>query len=167
LIGDRDIVWEQLCNWEKEKIREYKTLHYPGQIGCNFTLGGDGVLGVKRIKSLEERQKISESKKKLYTDLFARKKLGEAIHQAKLDPVKYQNHCDGQKKRYEDPNERIRAHECNTQRKRVQQLTLEGEVIAEFPSISYAVAQTKVLNIKLCCCGKRKFAGGFRWRYAI
>ena len=93
------------------------------------------------------------------------KKLGEAIHRAKLDPVKYQHHCDAQKRRYADPVERHKMHETNTQKKRVQQLTLEGTIIAEFPSMSYAVQQTGVSNIKLCCSGKRPRAGGYRWRY--
>ena len=148
-------------------IEQYGTKHEIGNLGCNFTDGGEGVKGFKRFKSEEERKKISDSKKRLYSDPLERKKLGEAIHKAKLDPVKLQNSCDAQKKRYEDPVNRQKMHDTNTQKKRVQQLTPEGEIVAEFPSMSYAVRSTGVLNVKTCCQGKRKFAGGFMWRYVV
>lgn len=164
--------YELLIEWEKTKISELKTYHYdyPVGLGCNFTTGGEGSPGHKqlpRIKSIEERQKLSASKIELYKDLDARKRLGEAIHKAKLDPVKLQHSCDAQKKRYENPEERLKAHQANTQKKRVQQLTPSGEVIAEYPSMSFAVQATGIKNIKIVCQGKRRFAGGFMWRYVV
>lgn len=165
IILNADNAWTQLCSWEGATIALRQTKHDPGNIGCNFTIGGDGVRGFKRVKSEEERHKISESKKRLYADFDNRKKLGEAIHQAKLDTEKYKNHCNAQRKRYSDYKERVKAHEANTQKKRVQQMTLDGKIIAEFSSLSYAIQATGVKNIKLVCLGKRRVAGGYRWKY--
>ena len=162
--------YHDLTEWEKLKIAELKTYHYLDEegIGCNFTFGGEGTQGfkgIKRIKSVEERTKISESKKRLYADPINRKQLGEAIRQAKSQPEKHKNHCDAQKKRYSNPEERLKAHVSNTQKKRVQQLSIEGVVIAEFASLSYAVQQTGIKNIKQVCHGKRSIAGGYHWKY--
>lgn len=167
LSGSRDDIWPLLCHWEQKTILERKTQHDSDNhtIGCNFTIGGDGIVGFRWIKTREECQKISESKTRLYQDPYERSKLGCAIHHAKMDPVKYRNHCLGQQRRYADPVQRHYAHEANTQKKRVQQLTPDGHVIAEFPSASFAIQSTGVKNIKSVCQGKRQFAGGFRWRY--
>lgn len=51
-------------------------------------------------------------------------------------------------------------------KKRVQQFTLTGDFVAEYPSISYAVAATGASNLKLVCKGKRNKAGGYIWKYA-
>jgi hypothetical protein len=165
LTGEYSIVWKLLCEWEKKKIVEYNTFHVPGNIGCNFTLGGDGFLGFKRIKSQEERKRISDLAKERYKDPEARRKLGEAIHQAKLDPVKLQHHADAQKKRYSDPLERRKMHDTSTMKKRVLQYTLDGKFVAEYSSVSYAVQATGIKNIKLVAVGKRPRAGGFYWKY--
>ncbi len=164
-VGERDEAWKMLCEWEAAMICSRDTMHRPTHIGCNFTIGGDGIRGFKRVKSEDERRKLSESKIALYSDPLERQKLGEAIHQAKMDPIKYQRHCDAQRRRYSNPGERQKAHIANTQKKRVQQITINGEVIAEYPSMSYAVQATGILNIKQVCQGKRKFAGGYCWRY--
>jgi len=116
-------------------------------------------------KNISERKKISESKKKLYSDYRERKKLGDAIRVAKSDPIKYQNHCLGQKKRYSDLKERQKMHDANTQKKCVRQFTLDGQFIKEFPSVSIAVQKTGILNIKQVAAGKRPKAGGFVWKY--
>lgn len=163
--GDKAIVWQKLCAWETETIQTMKTLHEPGLLGCNFTLGGDGVVGFKRIKSEEERLKISQSKLSLYSNPIERKKLGDAIRLAKSDPVKYRHHCDAQKLRYSDPEERRKAHEFNTQKRRVRQLTPDGKFIAEYPSASVAIQTTGISNLKSVCRGVRKLAGGFIWEY--
>jgi hypothetical protein len=163
--GDYDVIWSQLCEWETETIRAYDTLHRLDHIGCNFTIGGDGIRGFKRVKSEDERRKISLNKTILYADPNQRKKLGEAISKAKADPVKLQHHVKAQQRRYADPDERHKAHLANTQKKRVRQMTLDGHVVAEFPSLSYAIQKTGVKNIKLVCHGKRKVAGGYRWCY--
>ena len=54
------------------------------------------------------------------------------------------------------------------QSKKVIQLTRDGEVVAQYPSINEAQRQTCVSQskISLCCNEKRKTAGGFLWRFA-
>lgn len=51
--------------------------------------------------------------------------------------------------------------------KPILQLTLDGKFIKEYPSIKEAERQTDINNacICLCCNGKLKTAGGFRWEY--
>jgi hypothetical protein len=51
-----------LCEWEVRTIVDYDIFHHENHIGCNFTLGGDGIRDFKKIKSEEERRKINESK---------------------------------------------------------------------------------------------------------
>jgi hypothetical protein len=54
------------------------------------------------------------------------------------------------------------------QGKAIQQLDLDGNVVAEFPSIAEAHRTTKInhSSIVLTCQHKRKTAGGFKWQYA-
>lgn len=51
--------------------------------------------------------------------------------------------------------------------KKVLQYTLNGDLVNEYPSTQEAQRQTgiKYQNILRCCNGKRKSAGGFKWRY--
>lgn len=54
-------------------------------------------------------------------------------------------------------------------RKRIEQLTLFGELIATHDSATEASKATKVIrqHISQCCCGSRKSAGGYMWRFAV
>ena len=51
--------------------------------------------------------------------------------------------------------------------KSVQQYDTEGNLIATFKSMSDAERETGIFrrSIRLCCQGKTKTAGGYRWRY--
>lgn len=51
-------------------------------------------------------------------------------------------------------------------RKKVDQLTLEGDLIKTFASMTDATDFTGVKNISLVCSGVRNTAGGFKWRYS-
>lgn len=57
--------------------------------------------------------------------------------------------------------------DANYKGKIVVQLTLNLEFINEFESIAKAKRETKVdhSSINMCCRGKRKTAGGFKWMY--
>lgn len=165
MTGQKNSIWKELCEWEGAQIKALETLHREGHIGCNFTIGGDGVRGFKRVKSDAERKKISESKKSLYANHFERRRLGDAIKLAKSDPVKHRNHCLGQQMRYANPVQRQKAQDVNHQKKKVQQLSLDGRVVCEFVSASEAIRKTGILNIKSVAQGKREFAGGYRWKY--
>ena len=52
--------------------------------------------------------------------------------------------------------------------KPVAQYTLEGILVATYPSIKEAERQTGInaVNISYCCKGKLKTAGGYIWKYA-
>jgi len=49
--------------------------------------------------------------------------------------------------------------------KPVEQFSLEGELIATYPSLSEAKRQTGIANIIKCIKGIYKTSGGFIWRY--
>lgn len=55
----------------------------------------------------------------------------------------------------------------NKRGKTVLQYTLDGEFVAEYPSIREAERQTNISNqhIGMCCKGLQKTAGGFVWKY--
>lgn len=60
-------------------------------------------------------------------------------------------------------------HNGGKSKKTVEQWSLDGTtLIARYESISEAARQTGVekKNISACCNGKRKSAGGYKWRYA-
>ena len=56
---------------------------------------------------------------------------------------------------------------CNNSRKEVVQLNLDGNIIAQYGSMLEASKITDIpnSNINMCCRGKAKSAGGFRWMY--
>lgn len=49
--------------------------------------------------------------------------------------------------------------------RKVVQLTMDGEYIAEYQTIAEATRITGVHNISTCCRGHTEFAGGFKWMY--
>ena len=51
--------------------------------------------------------------------------------------------------------------------KPVQQLDADGNVVAEYPSTIEAerVTGTNRYQIRMCCNGKYKTAGGYRWKF--
>lgn len=53
--------------------------------------------------------------------------------------------------------------------KPVIQLSVNGDFIAEFPSINEAVRQTSVSErgIGRCCMGKAATSGGYKWKYKV
>ena len=55
-----------------------------------------------------------------------------------------------------------------SQGKQVEQYTIEGNLIATYPSAGKAARQNGLYrtNISNCCLGKLKTVGGFIWRYA-
>ena len=50
-------------------------------------------------------------------------------------------------------------------RKRVQQISLDGKLIAEYSSVAEAIRKTGIVNIYSACKGKYKSAGGYFWKY--
>lgn len=63
-------------------------------------------------------------------------------------------------------NPNVKQSFVDKKEKKVIQLTLNGEFIAEYPTITEACKQTGAgSHIGDCCRGDRKKAGGFRWMY--
>lgn len=60
-----------------------------------------------------------------------------------------------------------RKSEDFSKSRKVIQLTMDGEYVAEFGSLKQAQDQTgaKYTHISSCCSGKRKSAGGYKWTY--
>ena len=54
----------------------------------------------------------------------------------------------------------------NPRAKSVNQYTVDMRFIAQYETITSANIATGIGHIDAVCCGKRKFAGGFIWRYA-
>ena len=81
-----------------------------------------------------------------YSTLIRRLQSGMPIRQALTAPLK-------------------ELKECN--HKPVIQMTLQGEVIAEYPSATEASRQVGCGNSEIgkCCQGKMKTSGGFRWKF--
>jgi hypothetical protein len=61
----------------------------------------------------------------------------------------------------------LNPQKCEHFKRPVQQLSLSGEFIKEFNSMTDAVIETGATNISYVCQGVRKKSGGYKWRYAI
>lgn len=48
---------------------------------------------------------------------------------------------------------------------RVFQYTKDKIIVAEYGSVAEAIRQTGIANISYCANGKRKTAGGYKWKY--
>lgn len=151
---------------EKEWIADLHTyVHDPlwNGIGCNMTTGGDGISGFKfseesnvqmrkrtRRENLRpetlERMSVSQ-KKRPKPSLVTRQRMSRA-HKGKpmFSPA-------------------VIAAKVQKQLKPVEQLSLDGDVVACFPSVKAAYAATGIFNISMCCRGVRSVAGGFKWRW--
>ncbi len=71
---------EEACAWEVEQIAQMKTFstcfkHDTDDIGCNFTLGGEGATG--RVHSEEAKRKIREARAKQVIPVESHKRSAE------------------------------------------------------------------------------------------
>ena len=110
----RKIIFENLSeneSFEKEiqLIQELQTYIHHGNGGANFTLGGEGSSGYKY--SDEQREKMSESHKKLWEDPEYKEKMSESIKKTWEDPEIREKKSESYKKRWEDPNHREKMSE--------------------------------------------------------
>lgn len=136
-----------LNNLEKHFISKYDSYHS----GYNSTLGGDGTLAFK--VSEDTKRRISESHKRNMTpERYA--KLSEQVREA------------GKNTRLTEA-QKAKAH--IVRQKKVIQLSMDGEFIAEFSSVKEAAlatgsrrSDTNIINV---CKGKVNSANGFKWRY--
>lgn len=54
---------------------------------------------------------------------------------------------------------------AETKNKKIVQYTKEGKLINSFNSIKEAELKTSVKHVSDVCNGKRKYAGGYIWKY--
>lgn len=126
-----------------------------GSRGYNMTPGGDGFHG---IMSEQAKQNMSRAQKGRKKSLAHREKIRQFMLSDK--------HPHRGKALSAETRKKIRdGSNCIA----VEQLDLDGNIIATFPSIQEAADQTRCpdkTKIGLCCRGKRKTAYGFAWRYS-
>ena len=105
----REIVFESYNEQESlekevQLIQELQTHIDHGNGGANITLGGDGTSGYKYTK--EQKEKRSESSKKMWEDPEIREKLREANKKRWEDPEYREKMSESNKKMWGDPEHR-------------------------------------------------------------
>ena len=139
---------EQALELESELMKWYDSVDN----GYNVSEYGSG--DFKR--SEESKNKMSNSHTGKHHSEDTRRKMSEA-HTGENNPWYGKHHS-------EESKNRIRE---NTPSKPVLQYTINGEFIAEYPSVREAERQTGCShgNICACCKGKLKSTGGYIWKY--
>jgi hypothetical protein len=165
--------------WEIHYISYFKS------IGCrlsNLTKGGDNPPNNKgRKRTQEEILKISNAQKGIKKSDESRKKMSEA---KKGKPIL---HLNNGKPRTEEHKKNLslslkgrvsinkgkkfskefreKLSQSSTCKKKIKQITINGEFIRTWDSISDAKKELKILHISECCLHKIKSAGGYKWEY--
>lgn len=165
--------------WEIHYISYFKS------IGCrlsNLTNGGDNPPNLRgRKRTIEEIKKISEKQKGIKKSDESRKKMSESkkgkpiLHLNNGKPrgdehrknlslsLKGRASINKGKKFSEEFKKKL--SESSTSKKKVKQLTMGGEFIKEWNSISDAKKELKIGHISECCLHKIKSSGGYKWEY--
>ena len=118
-----------------------------------------------KIVSEETRQKISQTSRERWADPEYRQKCIEHLT-GENNPFYGKQHSDETRKILsEKAKERYKLYGPSPNRHMtcVVQLSLDGEFIAEYPSMKEAEKITGVTNISNCCRGYYQSAGGFKW----
>jgi group I intron endonuclease len=181
--------YDEACKEEQRLVALYRSNE--SEFGYNKTSGGDA----NRAYNEEIRNVISEKQKLRYVNPEERekaslRKLGKrpsAETRAKMSAAKLgtthttsketrQKMSETHKTQYKNlpaeekqrRGDRARASGMKTAR-RVSQFTTGGELVATYNSAHEAERKTGVRNgnISLCCNGKMKSSGGFKWQFAI
>ena len=101
-----------------------------------------------RLNNMVTNLLIGDHKTNMNNPL-TRQHMRECQREAKKNPLTIQHHIE------------------SSHKKAVLQYTLDNKFIAEYVSINEASRQTKIpdSNIIKCCQHKRKYAGGYIWKY--
>jgi len=167
-------------NWQQCEIA---WIAYYRGLGCNLvnsTDGGEGSRGI--IRSEEYRRKISESQRGERHNMYgkhhseeSRRKNSEA-HLGKRHSEQSRKRMSearaGEKhymygKRHSEKT-RKKMSEVSGKKRSVLQYDKFGHFVKQWDRATVASEETKIClqNIIACCCGGRKSAGGYIWRYA-
>lgn len=178
---------------KKEEIEYIKKYTSFGVRLVNGTKGGDGVVATEEVrKKISESNKGKkhslEAIEKIKLANLGRKHSEETLKKMRETRkgictrkpwteeqrlLKSQYMKDNPIPRDNNPmTNEIKAKISNTKkgvpskkRKIVLQMTIDGNIVKEFESLTEATKQTKINNIYRCILGKRKTAGTFIWKY--
>ena len=127
--------------------------------------------------SEEHKKKLSECNKGKHRSEETRKKMSDAQkgekhwnygkHHSEVSKIKMSEAHRG-KKLSEETRKKISEKQINGKKsKSVLQMDKTNKIIAEYPSLREVERQTGFNNssISLCCRGKQKTCGGFKWQY--
>lgn len=166
--------------FETKTIIEYNTFYKHNKQACNFTMGGDGTSGyrhrdeskAKTSASLKGHVVTEETRELLRIQSTGRKQSPETIEK-RCQKLRGKPKPDGfgeklSKARKGKPCTYSQATKDKLYKK-VEQYTKDGEFIARYESMSEATKVTNIAtsNISYCCNGKRRFAGGFVWKFVV
>jgi hypothetical protein len=143
-----------------------------------MTKGGEGIVGLsydslKRMGDAHKKENLSPETLKKMSEAKFGKKLSKLIKQKMSEAHKGKQFSSEHKRKIglansgENCSQETRLKISNTTSKFVVQLTLSGEIVAIHKSMKDASVMCNIhkTNISGCCCGTRKSAGGFLWRY--
>ncbi len=168
---------QEAAETEVKLISELSTHVSFGQ-GYNMTRGGEGIVGLSK-ESLD-RMALAHRKENLSQETvtaMSSAKLGKKLSKSTRDKMSIAHSgkifSEEHKKKIglanagENCSRETREKISKLKSVAVEQLTLFGERIQIYPSIKDASEKTNThwTNISGCCCGTRKSANGFLWRY--
>lgn len=104
------------------------------------------------------RKRMSEAQKEIYNTIEGRKEMKRRSLLAFTEEAKA-------KKRETIKRPEILAKWTKAHGRKVVQLTMDGNFIAEYDCIRAAHEATGACHISDVCSGKRKWAGGYKWQY--
>lgn len=143
----KSLTGHKLTNETKKKLSEISKRNFTPEMREKLIKANTG-----RHFSEEAKKKLSESKKGKKFSQEHIEKLRIA-HKGKPSPNKGKHLTDEQKLKISKP---------------VEQYDLDDNFIKRWDSATIAMQELKIhkSNITACCKGKRKWAGGFKWKYA-
>lgn len=150
------ITLDQCASKDDAKLKEIQWIERFGSFrrGYNMTTGGDGAPNY----AYTEAVKILMRSHGKPLSQATRQRLSE-MNRGSRHPMWGRHHTNAA---------RDRISKNNPRRRPVEQLSIDGQVIAVFSSITEAARATAhpdYTKIGLCCRGKRKSTRGFRWRF--
>lgn len=164
---------EEACLKEKEFILKYKSKN--DLYGYNLTEGGEGVCGRKHTPEEIARYRIANAGKNNpnYGNKWSEEQKKSLSEYKKAHPSLYwlgkkrdKETC----RKISETRKRlgIQSRTKNIKATKVIKMDLQGKELKLYDLIIDAAKENNVArqSIGKCCLGKRKTAGGYRWKYA-
>ena len=166
-----EVIHSKLYNTREEAIMELNRLerYYIGlydsyKAGYNCTMGGEGVLGTTCPNHVKDKLRRLYKGRKLAESTIEKIR---ATCKEKFSTVEWREQVSKASKGRKNPKS-IKAMILARQ-KSVQQISLDGKLIREYPSIREALyalgIEKRDGNITAVCRGRRKTAYGYIWKY--